>query len=54
MKQFGERLDDKLKNDVDLLILDWIWGQLEQTGPAGKQYVHRFRAIFHEEIKRLQ
>ena len=50
MKQFGDQLDDKLKNEVDFSIFDWIWDQLEQAGPAGKQY-GRYRALFQENLQ---
>jgi len=51
MKRFGEALDEKIKGQVEFTILDWIWDQLELTGPAGKQYNERFRAQFHEQMQ---
>jgi hypothetical protein len=53
MKQFGDQLDDKLKNEVDFSIFDWIWDQLEQAGPAGKQY-GRYRALFQENLQLIR
>jgi hypothetical protein len=50
-KRFGEALDEKLKADVDETILDWIWDQLDLTGPLGKRYNERFRAAFHEQMQ---
>jgi hypothetical protein len=51
MKLFEEKLNDKLKEEIDLSVFDWIWDQLELTGPKGKQYIRRFRHMFHEHME---
>ena len=51
LNEFGKKLDDKLKDEVDPSIFDWIWYQYEQTGPSGKQYVCRFRSAAFPDTK---
>jgi hypothetical protein len=53
-KRFGDALDEKIKANVDATILDWIWDQLELTGPLGKRYNERFRAAFHEQMQAVR
>lgn len=48
MYRLRDDLDRKLKGNVDLDTLVWIWNRLAETGPHGKKYVERFRPIFEQ------
>jgi hypothetical protein len=54
MRRFGDRLDDKMKHDIDSSMLVWIEDQFEQTGPHGKQYIRRFGPGAHEYIQAIR
>jgi hypothetical protein len=54
MKRFGDRLDDKMKHEIDSSMLDWIEDQYEQTGPHGKQYIGRFGPGVHEDVQSIR
>jgi hypothetical protein len=50
MCQFEERLDEKLKGDVNLGTIEWIGDRLAETGPHGQRYMGYWR----EQWKALQ
>jgi hypothetical protein len=51
MVRFGEKLDEKLQERVDLSIFEWIWDRLAETGPHGKRYTDQFRSSLREDLK---
>jgi hypothetical protein len=46
MYRLREDLEVKLKGNVDLGTLRWIWHRLGDTGPYGKRYTERYKSAF--------
>lgn len=46
MRRFKRDLEGKLRGEVDLRTLIWIWDRLSKTGPTGKQYVRNQKDQF--------
>jgi len=50
MKRFGQSLSEKLQGPVDADFFEWIWDELEKTGPTGKRYVTKYRSSLRESM----
>jgi hypothetical protein len=46
MRRLSDDLDVKLRGQVDLKALAWLWDRLGTTGPHGKEYTDTHRGAF--------
>jgi len=47
--RFSRELEQRLRDDVDMATIDWIWDEYARLCPHGKKY-QRFRPFMMEEI----
>ena len=51
MKRFVQSLEERLSEPVDLDTIEWIWDQLQDTGPHGRRYVEDYRPEYRREVE---
>lgn len=49
IKAFDRRLEEKLRGDVDMSTIHWIWDEYAKLTPHGASY-QRFKEMMQEEI----
>jgi hypothetical protein len=49
LRQFEQRLSEKLKGKVNLETIDWIWAEYARACPGGANY-QRFKPMMQDEI----
>ena len=53
LRRFRVDVEKRLKAEVDLTTIDWIWQRLGETGPHGQQYRKRFEPEYREGLKSI-
>lgn len=48
--QFSQDLKEKLKDEIDLSTIEWIWNRLAETSPHGHKYISKFSPAFRQHV----
>ncbi len=51
---FADQLDEKLKNEVDMSTIDWIWDEIAIISTGGQQYSEKYRPTTPERLKEAE
>ena len=48
------KLDEKLKNKIDMSTIDWIWDEISIISTIGQLYSDKYRPLTPERLKEAE